>query len=321
MRIQHRISIAVRRLWNTDRPLTAVGLLMIAATAATLIGLVVDSRTITGVPAWLKPMKFAVSTAIYSLTLAWMFQYLVDWPRVRRFVGRSTAFVFVLEVAIIAIQAWRGTTSHFNVRTPLDAAIFAVMGSAIAIQTLLSILVAVALWRQRFANHTLAWALRVGMTLTILGAATGGLMTRPTAAQIAEARVTHRMLIAGAHTVGAPDGGPGLPVTGWSRNHGDLRAPHFVGLHAIQSLALVALLLGRLRVADRRRTQLMLVAAGAYATLFVALLWQALQGRPLVPQVTTAAVTVWAAATIVATSFMVGYARRSASPRTDWRAA
>ena len=46
---------------------------MLAALGASLVGLWVDPRTITGAPAWLKPAKFAASIAIYSLTLAWLF--------------------------------------------------------------------------------------------------------------------------------------------------------------------------------------------------------------------------------------------------------
>ena len=92
--------------------------------------MLVDPRIITGAPAWLKPFKFAVSTAIYSLTLAWIFGWLPDWPRVRRVVGWTTAIVFVLEVAIIDTQAWRGTTSHFNVSTPLNAVLFVDHGRA-----------------------------------------------------------------------------------------------------------------------------------------------------------------------------------------------
>jgi len=103
------------RLWRASPPLTAVGTLMLVVAGASLVGLLVDPRIITGAPAWLKPFKFAVSTAIYSLTLAWILERLPDWPRVRRVVAWTTAIVFVLEVAIIDAQAWRGTTSHFNV--------------------------------------------------------------------------------------------------------------------------------------------------------------------------------------------------------------
>src|SRR6202008_4604547 len=127
---------------------------MIVVAGASVVGLLVDPRTITGAPAWLKPFKFAVSTAIYSLTLAWIFGYLMDWPRVRRVVGWTTAVVFVLEVAIIDAQAWRGTSSHFNVTTTVNAAAFFVMGGAILFQTLVSIAAAVALWRQPFADRT-----------------------------------------------------------------------------------------------------------------------------------------------------------------------
>ena len=54
------------------------------------------------------------------------------------------------------------------------------MGLAIVVQTLVDVAVAVALWRQRFADRAMGWALRLGMTITIVGALTGGLMTRPT---------------------------------------------------------------------------------------------------------------------------------------------
>ena len=246
------------------------------------LGLLLDPRIITGAPAWLKPLKFAVSTAIYAFTLAWVFTYLPDWPRTRRIVGAGTAAAFVLEVAMIAGQAWRGTTSHFNVATPFDAAVFGVMGLVIVLQTLLAVALAVALWRQPFADPALGWALRLGVIVTVLGAFTGGLMTRPTPAQIANARATHQMPFSGAHTVGASDGGPGLPLTGWSTRHGDVRVPHFIGLHAWQALPLFVVLVLR-RGGDRTRTALAITAAGAYAAVFVGLLVQALRGLPVLP--------------------------------------
>ena len=130
------------------------------------------------------------------------------------------------------------------------------------------------------------------MTITIAGALSGGLMTRPTGTQLAAARATHTMTTAGAHTVGAPDGGPGLPGTGWSRAHGDLRVGHFIGLHALQILPLLTI------AARRRRT---VIAAGAsYAALFMLLIWQALRGEALLDPgaLTSAAVAIWAVGTV-----------------------
>jgi len=293
------IRTAAARLWQADRPLAAVTGLMLAALVASAAGMIIDPRTIAGAPAWLKPAKFAASTAIYAATLAWVFTYLPDWRRTRRIVGWTTAAVFVLEVAIIDLQAWRGTTSHFNVSTVRDATLFGIMGAAIAVQTTAAAAVVVALWRQRFADAAVGWTLRAGMTLTLVGAATGGLMTRPTDAQLAAARAAQGMPVSGAHTVGAPDGGAGIPGTGWSREHGDLRVPHFVGLHAMQALALVA-------VAIRRRSRaaaaLVRAAAVSYAALFAILLWQALGGESIVaPSAATMGVLgAWAAMTAVA---------------------
>jgi hypothetical protein len=239
-----------------------------------LIGIFIDPRIITGVPAWLKPAKFAISTSIYALTLAWIFGYLPEWPRLRSVTGWITSVVLVLEVGIVDIQAARGTTSHFNLGTPLDAALFAIMGTAILIAWLASIAVAVALFRQKFTDPVMGRALRMGMLITVLGAATGGLMTAPTSAQIVEARATHRMTLSGAHTVGGPDGGPGIPGTGWSRKHGDLRVPHFFGLHAMQILPFIALLW------KPKRANTMIAVGSAYALLFFLALAQALAGRP-----------------------------------------
>jgi hypothetical protein len=274
---------------------------MLAALAASLAGLWLDPRTIGGAPAWLKPAKFGASTAIYSLTLAWLFRYLGAWRRTRRIAGWTTAVVLVMEVAIIALQAWRGTTSHFNVGTPLDAALFSIMGSGIFLQTAVSLTVALALWRERFADPALGWALRLGMTLTIVGASTGGLMVRPTAAQLADARAGRGMPVAGAHSVGGPDGGAGVPGTGWSVDHGDLRVPHFVGLHAVQALGLFAVWLGS-RWPRASRVRVVLAATASYTALFVILLWQALRAQSIVQPdaVMLVVLTAWAAATAAA---------------------
>lgn len=303
------------RLWRASSPLTVVGLLMIALAGASMVGMIADPRIISGAPAWLKPLKFAASTAVYSLTLAWMFTYLPDRPRVRRVVGWVTAIVFVLELGIIDVQALRGTTSHFNGATVLDQVLYGVMGAAIVVQTLVSVAVVVALWRQRFTDRALGWAFRFGMAITVLGALSGGLMTRPTPAQVAEIRAGAHPTSVGAHTVGGPDGGPGMPVTGWSRDHGDLRVPHFLGLHAIQALALLAVGLRRGRRSDAARARLVVAGAASYAALFGLLLWQALRGVSLVaPDASAvAALGTWAGLTLVVAGAIAAGARWATS--------
>ena len=312
----------LHHLWRASPPLTAVGVLMLVVAVASLVGMLVDPRIITGAPAWLKPFKFAASTAIYSLTLAWICGYLPEWPRTRRVAGWTTAIVFVMEVALIDAQAWRGTTSHFNVSTPIDAMVFAVMGGAILLQTIVSMAVAVALWRQRFAERTVGWALRLGMTLTIVGALTGPLMTGPTAAQRAKARAGEPMSTAGAHSVGGLDGGPGMPVTGWSREHGDLRVPHFIGLHAVQVLALVAVALRRWRRPEAVRLKALLAAAASYASLFLLLLWGALTGQSVVAPDAAwlTAIAIWGVVTLLVLGWIGLGSRRVGGDDADWAA-
>jgi hypothetical protein len=318
------VVVPIARAWlvrcrQASAPLTATGLLMLALLPIFVAGLLLDPRLVTGAPVWFKPAKFAASIAIYTLTLAWVFTWLPEWVRTRKAVGWITAGVLVVEMGIITTQAARGVASHFNVGTPLDGALFGIMGAAIVVQTLASVAVAAALWRQAFADRAMAWAFRLGFTLAIVGASTGGLMAQPTAAQRASL-ADGPPAVVGAHTVGAPDGGPGLPGTGWSTGHGDLRVAHFVGLHAFQALPLLALLLPA-GWTDGRRARVVCVGAVSYAGLFGILLWQALGGESVaVPApATLAALSLWAAASVSA-AWLAATSRRAA-PRWDRRAA
>ena len=75
-------------------------------------------------------------------------------------IGWATALTMVLEMGIIATQAWRGTTSHFNVGRRSMRIAVRIMGVAIVTQTLSTIAVAVALWR--IDSRTRRWAGRCG---------------------------------------------------------------------------------------------------------------------------------------------------------------
>jgi hypothetical protein len=219
------------------------------------------------------------------------------------------AIVLNLEVGIIDVQAWRGTTSHFNAATPEDLVLFGIMGSSIAVLWLASVGILAALFRQRFEDATWGWALRLGMLVTVLGSAAGGMMLRMTPEQAEAARVSHKVTAVGAHTVGAPDGGPGLPGVGWSTGHGDLRVPHFFGLHGVQVIPFLAWVFAR-------RRDLVFAIAGSYLAFIGILFWQALRGQSITEPdgATLAALAIWLAATALTLVSL-----RVKAPPARWR--
>ena len=62
------------------------------------------------------------------------------------------------------------------------------MGVSIGILWLLSVVILIALFRQPFKDPVWAGALRLGMLISVLGSASGGLMTMPTSEQRASDR-------------------------------------------------------------------------------------------------------------------------------------
>jgi hypothetical protein len=99
-------------------------------------------------------------------------------------------------------------------------------------------------------------------------------MTSPTPQQLANFDG-----IAGAHTVGLGDDGPGLPFVGWSTVGGDLRVAHFVGLHGLQVLPLIAALITVL-VSSAVMKKALVHGVGVTYSLFIAVVYvQALSGE------------------------------------------
>lgn len=275
------------RTWN--RSLLALTGAMILLTLVCAVGLLVDPRTLLGQPIWAKPLKFSISLSLYGLTLAWMIS-LVSRPRTHRVAsvaGTVVAAMAGIEMVAIVGQTLRGRPSHFDVATPFDTAVWATMGASITVLWVATLVIALVLLRERSLPAATAWAVRLGLFGALLGMAVAFLMTGPSGYEIAQARASGTMTASGAHAVGVPDGGPGLPLLGWSTTGGDLRIGHFVGLHALQAIPLLALglalLAGRVAVlrSERVRAQLVAVGAGAWVGLTLLLTWQALRAQPL----------------------------------------
>jgi len=296
------IAIAPRDVLRWHRPLLVLTGVMAALAVVTAAGIFFDPRVLTGAPIWVKPFKFALSLGIYGLTIAWMLSVLPRRSRVGEWAAVVIVAVAVIEEAIIVLQAARGTTSHYNEATPFDAALWKAMGLSIMMLFVSHLIIAVAALRQKVQDRhpaaldrtgglTIAYGLRLGLGLSLLGMLAAVPMVIPRGEPEIDG-------VAGAHSVGVPDGGPGLPFLGWSTTGGDLRIGHFFGLHALQALPLLAFLLTRTGLGDRVRARLLLVVGAAYGSLNVLLTWQALRGQPLLkPDALT--LSAWATLAVV----------------------
>lgn len=239
-------------------------LLHLAAIPLAVAGLLLDSRTVLGINPWIKPLKFLISAVIFMATVAWLLKD-TGHSRQAAAIGWIVAVAMIVENVLIAAQSARGIPSHFNATTPLNAGIFSVMGVFIVLNTLaVAWLGVLYLSPGKTLPPGYLWGVRLGILIFLLGSAEAGFMLR-----IAR------------HTVGAPDGGPGLPFVNWSTRSGDLRIGHFVGLHALQALPLAGWLVDRLAVPNAPAA--VMIAAAIYAALFAALTLQALAGKPLAP--------------------------------------
>ncbi|WTA98490.1 hypothetical protein OG373_20005 [Streptomyces avidinii] len=274
------------RTWH--RPLTLFAAVMAVWAVGSAVGLAVDDRMLVGAPIWAKPFKFAVSFVGYALSLAWMLSLAVaDRPRLRRparWAGTVVVAASAVEMLLITGQVLRGRQSHFNQRTSFDAQVYGAMAVTVVVLWTATLVIAVLLFRSRTADRATTWSIRIAAVLALAGAGLGFLMTTPTEAQLA----VDGAPVVGAHSVGVPDGGPAMALTGWSTTGGDLRVPHFFGMHALQLLPLLVLVLaalaGRHALLRRERVRLglTLVASGVYAATFALVTWQALRGQALI---------------------------------------
>lgn len=274
------MSDALRLAYRWHRPLMIVAGLMLLCAAVSVVGMVVDPRVILGGPAWTKPLKFSLSICLYAVTWAWLIAHLPRWRRLTHALGTVIAVTLSIEQALIVWAAATGTTSHFNVSNGLHTAVWATMATAITAMYLCTLVTSAAAFFMRLPTPSITLALRAGVIIALAGIAVAFLMTGPTSEQLSSFSG-----VAGAHAVGVVDGGPGLPLLGWSTEGGDYRVAHFVGMHALQVIPLAAI---GLNAAARRfprlsppRTQLRLVAvlSFTYAAAVVLLTAQAAAGQ------------------------------------------
>jgi hypothetical protein len=237
----------VRSLDATDPLLSRFGWIL-AASVAVLSGLMITGSHALANSAWIKPMKFAVSFATFVWTIS-LFLSALDLSSWQRKLARYAIVGSVtLEMVSLIVTAARsihgGALTRFDVMT------------AQATSAMISVVTAASVW-------VLAMFLSMGIFLA--GNAIGGYM-----------------LARGSHTVGAADGGQGLPFLNWSTVAGDLRIAHFIALHAIQIVPLFTWLLWQMtpRPSLKYRRRAVVIVSALVTLVVSATFVQAAIGKP-----------------------------------------
>jgi hypothetical protein len=258
------IARSIAECWRRNRVLTAVSAAHLVVFLLLVPASRLDPTTILGISRWIKPMKFAVSIAIFTATMAWLLGYVRESRRAVRAISWVIAVCLTGEILLITMQSARGVPSHFNRATVFDGVVFTTMGVLIGVNTV-AVIAALVVFSRRpvTAPPALRTGIRLGLFIFVLASLEGLVM-----------------VVREGHGVGVHDGGPGLPVVNWSTQGGDLRVAHFLGMHALQLVPAVGWLLDRRRVAAGPRWTT--AFAACYLAVWALLIAQALAGRPLI---------------------------------------
>ena len=190
--------------------------------------------------------------------MAWYCYYLPNF-NIKLF-NWAVIILLGFEIVYIALQASKGQLSHYNLSTPVYAALYSMMALAASAVTIYTAYVGLLFFTNTFPNlpNYYLWAIRFGIILFVIFSFEGFAMG---------SRLNH--------SVGALNDNSSWFIIGWSKTVGDLRVAHFIGMHALQVLPVLSFYVFK-------NTKLTLALSLLYGLLALLTLIQALQGKSLV---------------------------------------
>lgn len=246
------------RWWHDPRarPLAVGGCALLATGLVHLAVWAAWGGPWEGPLSWRKPILFGISGGLTSVSLGWAWSKLAR-RRGDAWLAWTTSLALGVEVALIDLQCWRGVASHFNRATPLDSALYDLMGALILGVTLVTV------------DLTVRWCVcRVDCDAAMLLAGRAGLALLFVSCLLGIWASVHgdRRVALGLspETLGAA---------------GVVKFPHGAAIHALQWLPVLAWAARRAGLDERRR--LACVAAATLGTVLVLgyAVWQTLAGR------------------------------------------
>jgi hypothetical protein len=242
-----------RNAWERDvkpveRVACFVGSLLILSGLIHLVVLVVGGGSWEGPLSLRKPATFGFSfgLTLINVTLIASFMSLEERRR-SILLGIFTAACLV-ETFLVSLQAWRGVPSHFNLATPLDAAVALTLAvGGVALVAVIAALTIMALRDRTPLPESLRLAIRAGLVALVGAQVAGGLM-----------------IATGMRLVLAGDPQGAYATGGW------LKPVHATLMHGILVLPLLAWLLSRTGWDRPRQARALWAGVALYALLAVA---------------------------------------------------
>lgn len=259
----HSLGTAERLWW------AAVVVCLLAFTAMGVVQRF-DDRLLSGESVWAKPMKFAISTAVHFASAALVVHWLRPawsangWMTVLALASIAAA---AFEIAYITLQGARAASSHYNVATPLTAALWSLM--AIAAVVVLAPMGVLGVLAALDGEARWPGPVRLGIAVGMIG---GTVLTLVTAFRLGANM---------SHFVGTPPAMDRLvPLTGWSWHGADLRPAHFLATHMAQVIPVAAVVSASLAAPPLAMAAVALLSA-AWTALTLFVFTHALAGRSL----------------------------------------
>jgi len=254
----------LKEILERNRLLGIMGAFFLVLAAVLGCYAMVNSVKILGINSMIKPIKFALSTAIYAWTMAYLLFY-VNNQRAVKWYSILALATMLFENGVITIQALLGKRSHFNYDDPLSGLLYGFMGLMIVWLTTATLVISIRFIRQKTysVNKTIALSIKLGLILFVVFSFFGGYMSA-----------------VNSHNIGGEMGKGGLDFVDWSTLFGDLRVGHFFGIHSLQAIPLFGFFISK-KALDRSDTKLMVwLFALIYTSCVCLTIWQALNGKP-----------------------------------------
>jgi hypothetical protein len=223
--------VTLGALGRPEPALVRTGWVMGWVLALSLFAIVMDGRQMGGLSVWVKPAKFAASVMVWCWTMAWCFGALAPeavGQRAARIIIWGTIISGSYEVGWISLRSAFALPSHFA--TDFIGNIgYGVMGLGAVTLCALAAWLGVLVLSSGKLELPSAMRQAIGLGLVISGVT--GAMTGATIS-----------VLASPYVGGAGTPGPWPPFF-WAAHGGDLRVAHFIGIHAMQALPLLAMIL------------------------------------------------------------------------------